>query len=117
MRKTLPVLVVLLLAAVAVFAADVNGTWKGTVGGPDGGAGTDITVKLKAEGNVLTGTVSAMGSDTKIDNGKIDGDNISFETNPEFGKIVHTGTVSGDEIKLKVKIGDNEIPMVLKRVK
>jgi hypothetical protein len=116
MRRTLPVLFVVLLAAAAAFAADVTGTWKASMSGPNGSS--EITLNLKADGNTLTGTVTAMGSDSKIENGKIDGDKISFETNPQFGKILHTGTVSGDEIKLTVKMGDNEMPpMTFKRAK
>jgi hypothetical protein len=115
MRKTLSVLVVLLLIAVAALAADVNGTWKGSMQGPNGAS--DVTLKLKAEGTTLSGTINAMGTDYKIENGKIDGDKISFETNPDFGKIIHTGTVNGDEMKLTVKVMDQEMPLVLKRVK
>ena len=116
MRRTLPLVFVVLLAAAVAFAADVTGTWKASMNGPNGPS--EITLNLKADGNTLLGTVKAMDSETKIENGKIDGDKISFETNPQFGKILHTGTVSGDEIKLTVKMGDNEMPpMTFKRAK
>ena len=94
-----------LLFANLVLAADVNGKWTAEMKGRDGQAMTQ-TFNFKADGSKLTGSVS-MGQmgDHEIANGKVDGDNISFDVNVEFNgnarTLKYTGTVSGDEIKMK----------------
>ncbi len=92
----------LLLAAVAVFAADVSGKWVAQVPGR-GGQTREVTFNLKADGNNLTGTVSGRQGDVQISDGKIDGDNISFTQTLEFNgnsvKLIYKGKISGEEIK------------------
>jgi hypothetical protein len=92
----------LLLAAVAVFAADVSGKWVAQVPGR-GGQTREVTFNLKADGGSLTGTVSGRQGDVQISDGKVDGDNISFTQVMEFNgnsmKLIYKGKISGDEIK------------------
>src|SRR3954449_7890350 len=84
-------------------AADVTGTWKWTV--ERNGNTIETTLKLKQDGEKLTGTISGRqgGSDTEITDGKVAGDKISFKVTREFNgnKFVreYQGTVSGDTIK------------------
>jgi len=92
------------------FAADVTGTWTGQIGGPDGG-GFTITFHFKQDGAKLTGTLDGpQGDPMEITAGKVEGDKISFAVKmagPDGGdgmKIVHEGTISGDEIKLNIKM-------------
>jgi len=95
-------IVLLLLAAVAAFAADVSGKWVAQVPGRQGQT-REVTFNLKADGGSLTGTVSGRGGDNPIADGKIDGDNISFTQTLDFGgntvKFIYKGKISGDEIK------------------
>ena len=101
MRRLIFLLAVL---ALAVFAADVTGTWKGSIETP--GGTFDNTFILKADGAKLTGTLQGgPGGELKIEEGKIDGDKVSFAVNMDFGKLSYTGTVSGDDLKLKVTFG------------
>jgi len=93
------------LMAGTALAADVTGTWIAEMAGQGGGGqGITITFNLKADGAALTGTVEAMGNANEIDEGKIDGDNISFTQTIDMQgnemKISYKGTVSGDEMKL-----------------
>src|SRR5271155_4023099 len=96
------------LAAVA-FAADVTGKWtaemQGRGRGGQAGQTQTITFNLKADGGILTGSVSGRGGDTEITDGKIDGENISFSITRTMGdrsfKMNYNGTISGDEIKFK----------------
>jgi len=92
----------LLLAAVAVFAADVNGKWVAQVPGR-GGETREATFNLKADGSQLTGSVTTPRGEVQISDGKIDGDNISFTQEMEFNgnhvKLLFKGKVAGDEIK------------------
>jgi hypothetical protein len=100
------VVLVSFLVAVSAFAADVSGKWTAETQGRDGQTMT-ATFDLKAEGSTLTGTVSGRMGETKITNGKVDGDNISFDVVREFNGNSftqhYTGTFSGDTIKFKVE--------------
>jgi hypothetical protein len=84
----------------------------------------ESTFEFKVDGAKLTGTVTSqqMGS-TPISDGKIDGDNVSFvvKRNGPNGEFVinYKGTVSGDEMKLKLEIAafDRSFDIVAKRAK
>ncbi len=116
--------ILFLLLATAAWAADVTGTWKGDVSSPDGNSFT-LTYTFKQEGTKLIGTVLSPHGDTlPIDNGKVDGDKISFSVKVDMNGSATTfsseGTINGDEITLKTKAegGDMDFPpMTIKRQK
>ena len=96
-----------LLALAATAAADISGTWKGTADTPNGPV--ERTFIFKVDGNKLTGeTTSSMFGKSVIEDGKIDGDNISFTITVNFqgneAKVLYKGKVAGDEIKFTVEI-------------
>jgi len=70
-----------------------------------------IKLELKAEGSNLAGTIEnpQMPGAIEFKDGKIEGDKISFsyvrQMNGQGTKISWTGTLSGDEIKLKREAG------------
>jgi len=105
----------LLLCALAamVFAADVTGKWTYEQQGRQGNAQT-VTLNLKADGSNLTGTISGRGGDTQIENGKVDGNNVSFSVTREMQgnkfETKYSGTLSGDELKLKIEIVGRDMP-------
>lgn len=125
MRKLLALSAGLLFALVltyhapAAFAAtDATGTWTAQVQGPNGDM--TLTFRFKQDGDKLSGTVeSSIGGDPfSITNGKVDGDKITFDTSFNGMTINHTGTLSGDEIKLSAKSDDGQMPpmdLTLKR--
>lgn len=92
---------------------DPTGVWKWTRPGRQGGADVEISLKLKVEGDKVTGklTQPARGggggtTDTDIKDAKLKGDEISFSTAIEGrgGNVVTTkynGKISGDTIKGK----------------
>ncbi len=91
-------------------AADPTGTWKWSV--ERNGQTFETTLKLKQEGDKLTGTISGrQGNETKIEDGKVEGDKISFQVTRMFNdnKFVQKfqGTVEGDTIKGKVEFERN----------
>jgi hypothetical protein len=92
-------------------AADVTGKWVAQVPGREGQT-REQTFTLKAEGAKLTGTVSGRQNETPISDGKVDGDNISFTVKMERGgntvEQKYSGTVSGDEMKLKREGGQGQ---------
>jgi hypothetical protein len=105
---------VLSIGAVAQLkAADASGTWSWTTPGRDGGEARKSTLKLKVEGEKVTGTMSAPGRggaqsrDVEISDGKIKGDEISFavvrEINGNKMTAKYSGKISGDTIKGKVE--------------
>jgi enterochelin esterase-like enzyme len=71
----------------------------------------EIKLEFKVEGSKLTGTLdnSQMPGAIEFKDGKIEGDKISFnyvrQMNGQDMKISWTGTLSGDEIKLKREAG------------
>jgi len=115
---------VLVLAAIAlVQASGVDGKWVAQVPGR-GGQTRETTFTFKAEGAKLTGTVSGMQGETPISDGKINGDEISFTQTFEMQgnsiKLVYTGKVSGDEMKMTRKRDGSDQPateFTAKRVK
>ncbi len=97
-----------LLISLAARAEDkkleITGTWKSSFTNQNGQVRENV-FKLKAEGEKLTGTVSGRQNDTAIEQGKIKGEEISFQVTREFNgnKMVfkYSGKVSGDTIKGK----------------
>ena len=101
-RTLLGLAVVLALSAAAAWAADVTGTWTGTISSPNGDF--NLTYTFKQDGDKLTGTVTGPSDPIPISEGKVDGDKISFSVNVDMGgstvKFSSKGTINGDEIKL-----------------
>jgi hypothetical protein len=124
MTRRLGMGVLFLLFAAAAWAADVTGTWKGDVATPDGNS-FSLTYTFKQDGAKLTGTVlSPQGDTLPLDNGKVEGDKISFSVKVDMngtGAVFSSeGTINGDEIVLKTKAegADMDFPaMTIKRQK
>lgn len=115
MRK---LLVLTALFALVALAADITGTWKGSVETPNGTRET--TFNFKADGDKLTGTVAGgRGGESPIENGKIDGDNVSFTVNRKFQdrefKQEYKGKVDGSSMKLSFQMGDRTVEMTAKK--
>jgi hypothetical protein len=99
--------VVCVLAVVGMAGADdkpnPTGTWKYTV--DVNGQSRDVTIKLKLDGDKLTGTVSIGDTEAKIEDAKYKDGEVSFTAKPEFNgnkvTIKYTGTVKGDTFKGK----------------
>jgi hypothetical protein len=85
--------------------ADATGTWTWNFTRQNGDK-VEITLKLKQDGDKLTGTITGPGgNETEIKEGKVDGDKVSFnvvrEFNGETRTMKYNGTQSGDTIKGK----------------
>lgn len=103
MKKVHAIVMGLLLLAAPVFAADVDGTWTGTVSTPMGDL--PVQYEFKADGTTLTGTTLGFdGAAIPIKNGTVDGDKISFAVTLDFGgmplDLTYTGVVTAGEIKM-----------------
>lgn len=109
MRKLGIAVLVLALGSVAALAADFNGKWTAEV---QGRMGTQtITFDFHVDGSKLTGTITSPRGQSDISEGKIDGDNISFDQVLNFNgnefKIHYTGKADGDTIKFTRQMGDH----------
>jgi hypothetical protein len=90
---------------------DANGTWKWSSQGRQGGNAIEWTLKLKQEGDKLTGNVTGTfggtPTDAPISDGTIKGDEIAFTVVRERGdqKFVskYAGKLDGDTIKGKTE--------------
>src|SRR5437016_2116065 len=111
---------ILIAAALVAMAADaVTGKWTMEQAGRGGGPPRVTTLDLKADGAKLTGTATIPGfgrggdtppppTTTPSSNGKVDGNNVSFEVTRDFGGNPFTtkyeGAVSGNEMQVKMVI-------------
>lgn len=112
--------VMLLLVSVTAFAADVDGTWTGSVSGPQGEF--PVTFKFKAEGTKLTGSTFGFdGAEVPISDGKIDGDTITFSVTFDFGgmpfMLSYKGVVAADQIKVSGDAFGMPFEFLLKKAK
>ena len=115
-----------LLCLMAVFAftasaADIGGNWKGTAETPNGMI--ERTFVFKVDGHKLTGeTTSNTLGKSAIEDGKVDGDDVSFSLTVKMqgseAKVSYKGKVDGDTIKFTVEVQGfgQTLEMTAKRV-
>ena len=101
------------LCGVSARAADeaskVTGTWTWNFMRPNSDEKIEIKLKLKQEGEKLTGTITGRdGNDIEIKSGKVKGDEVEFDVVREFNgnmfTMHYTGKVEGDVIKGKSEV-------------
>ena len=112
----------LLLGVTRVFAADITGTWKASFDTAIGQQ--NYTYEFVVKGPTMTGKIqSDMGGTSEIQQGKVDGDKVSFVEIFKFEgneiQITYTGQVaSNDEIKFTRQVAEFATEeLVAKRVK
>ncbi len=84
----------------------VNGKWKITIKTPMGDQNATLT--LKQEGEALTGDMTGAAGTSAIENGKVNGDTLSWDakvTSPMPITLSFTGKTEGDAISGSVKLG------------
>jgi hypothetical protein len=82
------------------------GTWNITTKSPMGSQ--DGTLILDVDGGALTGTMSGAQGSMELEDGKADGDSLSWVANmtsPMPMKLEFAATVDGDAISGTVKLG------------
>ncbi|MPY89109.1 MAG: hypothetical protein GEU99_14430 [Luteitalea sp.] len=110
-----------LVVLATVSAADISGTWKAEFTAP-GGQTVENTFVFEVDGDTLTGTVSSeMAGESPIEEGTIDGDEISFAATRSIRgnemRSHYEGKVDGDKIDLTVTVqgGDRSFDMTATR--
>ena len=121
-QRVVVVAALVLVAFTSVRAADPSGRWSATFT-------TDIgeqqyTFEFVVKGSELTGVAKgSLTGETKISDGKVDGDTITFTENASFMempiRITYSGTMtSADEIQFTRNVADIATEkLVAKRVK
>jgi hypothetical protein len=107
---------VLLLVAGIAYGADIDGKWTGEL--DMGGQKIPVSYTFKAEGAVLTGSTPIMEQELKIQNGKINGNNISFSIVMNMGeemKIDYKGVLAGGVLKLSFDMMGQTTEIQLKK--
>jgi len=102
-----------------LWAADVSGTWSGTVKLKRDGADQNNSAHLvlKQSGDTVTGTIGTNADDQRpIQNGKIQGDRITFEVGANNGnykvslKVQESGeTLTGDVMREAESVAQLEL--------
>lgn len=112
------VLCFVLLAALSASAAEIDGKWAGTIDTPNGAVNVAFT--FKADGATLTGTTTGPdGAEVAIKGGRIEGNNLSFKVDLEFGgmplELAYTGVMTGTDMKLTIDFMGMPIEVSVKK--
>ena len=117
MSKKLFLLSLMLTVGIYVCqAAKIDGKWKTTMND------MELIFTFKVAGDSLTGTVLSSMGDMPIVDGKIKGDEFSFNVDMGGAKIGHKCKLEGDIIKMNVvmpaDMGGGDVPseMILRKV-
>jgi hypothetical protein len=84
----------------------VDGIWNVTVNSPMGAQKSAVT--LKTSGATLTGSAAGPQGSQELQNGKVDGNNVSWDisiTTPMPMTLSFAGAVDGDKLSGNVKAG------------
>lgn len=102
MKKLLFTVIVAVFAVFSANAEGINGKWKATVEGPQGSM--EMTYTFKVDGETLTGSISTPMGDLEINNGKVNGNEFSFDIDMMGTAMPNKGKLEGDVIKLSMEM-------------
>jgi hypothetical protein len=111
---------ILLAIGMTAYAADVDGSWGGSIQTPQGEFPVSFT--FKADGAKLTGSMLGLdGMPVPIKDGKIDGNTITFNVTLDFGgmpfDLSYKGVVAAAEIKMTAEALGMPFEFVVKKDK
>jgi signal peptidase I len=111
--KTSIIFLLLFVLSIACNAQKLNGSWKGKITTPNGEFELEYTFKVN--GDSLSGNITSPRGVRPFENGKVNGNEFSFDIDFNGQLITNTGVLDGDIIKLSSPRRPE--PMVLTRVK
>ena len=110
--KTFMTVLLLLVCSIISNGQKIDGKWKGTMKGPNGDF--ELTYIFKTNADSLNGTVESEMGSIPIENGKVNGNEFTFDVNVNGQIFKNTCAINGDTVTLKVP--GMEQAMVLSRV-
>jgi len=114
MKKTSISLALVFLFVLACLAADLTGTYKGSVFYQ--GNNLDITYKLKAEGEKLSGSITSEYGELPLFDGKVTGNDFTYKIDIGNGPMESKGVFMGDSIVITSNLGAGDVKYTFKRV-
>ena len=84
----------------------IDGKWNAVIDTPMGKQ--QVELELAVSGDTVTGTASRGGQTTTVDQGRVDGDDLTWQvsvTRPFPMTLTFTVTVNGDEMSGNVQAG------------
>lgn len=117
-KKILVYGVLLLISFMACNASEITGKWKTIVQTPEGNL--DVIYIFKVDGEKLTGSASSYMGEVQINNGKVEGDDFTFDLEVGMASpLVHKGKFKDDMIRISLILdagGGVPSDLILKRV-
>jgi len=101
MKKLLLTVLIGVFAFAISHAEGISGKWKASLEGPQGSI--ELTFTYKVDGTKLTGTVSSPMGDEQIKNGKVNGNDFTYEVSMMDNTVKYNGKLEKDVIKLTMK--------------
>jgi hypothetical protein len=114
MKKTFFSLIAVFVCVLICFAADLTGTFKGTISIQDNQL--ELTYKLKADGEKLSGSIFSSYGEVPLIDGKISGTDFSYKIDIGNGPMEAKGKFYGDSIVITSNFSGQEIKNTFKRV-
>jgi hypothetical protein len=108
----------LLTSIISASIADLAGIWVATVEGAN--SAHTFTFVFDVKGDTFTGTVTPDSDQAQpINDGKIDGNKVTFKAGPPNDLAYFTGTMEGDSLKLDLAdpSGTHQLSMTATRTK
>ena len=98
--------------SLTIFAqTNIDGNWKGTRETPNGTFEFNYTFKV--DGAKLAGTLKSQFGEFQLENGKIDGNKISYSISANGTTIESTGEIINEnEIQIKNQFGEMKLTRV-----
>ena len=113
-RTLAPALLLAAATAAFAYAADLAGTWEGTLNTPIGALPAAYT--FTPTGETFTGSLTLSGSDQfPIADGRIRGDSVFFSVDLSAVVLHHRGRLAGDTLHVSINDGTAEFGAALAR--
>lgn len=115
MRRTALSIAAIFVFVLVCLAADLTGTYKGSISLQD--RKLDLTYKLKAEGEKLSGSITSEYGELPLLEGKIAGEDFTYKIDVGNGPREAKGKFMGDSIVITSNFSGTEVKNTFKRVK
>lgn len=114
MKKITLSIASMFLFALVCLAADLTGTYKGSVSFQDNKL--ELTYRLKAEGEKLSGSITSEYGELPLMEGKISGNDFTYKIDVGNGPREAKGKFMGDSIVITSNFSGTEVKNTFKRV-